>query len=205
MILYVHGKGGSADEAEHYRALFPGEDVVGLDYTAQTPWAAKEEFPRLYDSACKDRLPVTLIANSIGAYFAMTARSEQRIARAFFISPIVDMEKLITDRMTWANVSEPELRARGEIETAFGETLSWAYLSYVRAHPLRWTVPTHILYGENDPLTAQETVSRFASQIHATLTVMAGGEHWFHTEEQMQFLDDWIRKQDRRGTLGFVK
>ena len=34
---------------------------------------------------------------------------------------------------------------------------------------------------------------------------MAGGEHWFHTEEQMQFLDDWIRKQDRRGTLGFVK
>jgi len=21
---------------------------------------------------------------------------------------------------------------------------------------------------------------------------MDGGEHWFHTEEQMRFLDDWI-------------
>ena len=26
----------------------------------------------------------------------------------------------------------------------------------------------------------------------ATLTVMEGGEHWFHTEEQMDFLDRWI-------------
>ena len=30
----------------------------------------------------------------------------------------------------------------------------------------------------------------------AGLTDMAGGEHWFHTEEQMQFLDDWIRKNE---------
>ena len=27
----------------------------------------------------------------------------------------------------------------------------------------------------------------------ATLTVMEGGEHWFHTDEQMQFLNDWIK------------
>ncbi len=26
----------------------------------------------------------------------------------------------------------------------------------------------------------------------AELTVMPNGEHWFHTEEQMQFLDRWI-------------
>ena len=25
------------------------------------------------------------------------------------------------------------------------------------------------------------------------LTVTESGEHWFHTEEQMRFLDDWIR------------
>ncbi len=29
----------------------------------------------------------------------------------------------------------------------------------------------------------------------ATLTVMKGGEHWFHTEEEMNFLDEWIRSQ----------
>ena len=25
------------------------------------------------------------------------------------------------------------------------------------------------------------------------LTVMERGEHWFYTEKQMRFLDDWIR------------
>ncbi|SHK90194.1 hypothetical protein SAMN05216582_12334 [Selenomonas ruminantium] len=33
----------------------------------------------------------------------------------------------------------------------------------------------------------------FAEKHQAGLTVMEGGEHWFHTEEQMAFLDAWIR------------
>ena len=36
--------------------------------------------------------------------------------------------------------------------------------------------------------------SKFAKQVGAKLTVMKDGEHWFHTEEQMSFLDDWISK-----------
>ena len=28
LVVYVHGKGGSADEAEHYRPLFPGFEVI---------------------------------------------------------------------------------------------------------------------------------------------------------------------------------
>ena len=64
-----------------------------------------------------------------------------------FISPIVNMEKVITDMMAWANVTEEELCAKREIETSFGETLSWEYLCYVREHPVSWTIPTEILYG----------------------------------------------------------
>lgn len=45
LVLYVHGKGGSADEAAHYRPLFPNCRVVSLDYTAATPWEAEAEFP----------------------------------------------------------------------------------------------------------------------------------------------------------------
>ena len=89
MILYIHGKGGSAGEAEHYRTLFPGENVLGLDYSAQTPWEAKAEFPALFDSVCGENADVTLIANSIGAYYAMCSLPEKQIARAFFISPIM--------------------------------------------------------------------------------------------------------------------
>ena len=36
-ILYVHGKGGNAQEAEHYQKLFPADEVTGLDYQTCTP------------------------------------------------------------------------------------------------------------------------------------------------------------------------
>ena len=49
-----------------------------------------------------------------------------------------------------------------------------------------------ILYGDKDNLTSLETISAFAKQHDVELTVMPDGEHWFHTEEQMRFLDDWI-------------
>ena len=137
---------------------------------------------------------LNLIANSIGAFFSMNAGVDGLIQKAYFISPIVDMEKLIGDMMTWAKVTEAELKARGVIHTEFGEDLSWDYLSYIRSHPVRWTAPTKILYGGKDNLTSPETISRFAKTHNADLTVMEDGEHWFRTEEQMKFLDDWIRR-----------
>ena len=104
-------------------------------------------------------------------------------------------------------MTEPELAEKGEIATPFGETLSWRYLCYVREHPISWRylcyvrehpiswrVPTRILYGEKDNLTSMETISAFAARHGAELTVMPGGEHWFHTAEQMAFLDGWIKE-----------
>ena len=194
LIIYVHGKGGSAEEAEHYKTLFTGCDVEGFDYKAQTPWEANEEFASYFDSVSKGYDSVMLIANSIGAFFSMNALSDKRIDLALFISPIVNMERLIMDMMMWANVTEDELQRKKEIATEFGETLSWEYLSYVRKQPITWKITTHILYGEKDNLTAMKTVSEFANSVGATITVMEGGEHWFHTVEQMEFLDAWIKK-----------
>ena len=195
LVIYIHGKGGSAEEAEHYRALFAGYDVLGFDYKAAAPWEAEAEFAEYFDSVSAGYDTVTLAANSLGAYFAMLTLGGKNIDRAFFVSPVVDMEKLITDMITWAGVTEEKLREQKEIPTSFGETLSWEYLSYVREHPINWGIPTSILYGENDELTSYPTVAGFAAKTGAELTVMKNGEHWFHTDEEMEFLDNWLSRR----------
>ena len=191
-VLYIHGKGGSATESEHYQLLFPDSDMIGLDYHTFTPWETGKEIREAVADLKTRYKNIILIANSIGAFFSMNAGIEDMIQQAYFISPIVDMVQLITNMMTWANVTELELKSAGFIHTEFGEDLSWDYLCYVRSHPVSWYVPTHILYGSSDQLTSIDTISNFANEHHASLTIMDGGEHWFHTKEQLQFLDNWM-------------
>ena len=196
VVLFVHGRGGSATEADHYRKLFPGHEVVGFDYQAETPWDCINEFQTQADALLLESESIILVAHSIGAFFAMHALSEKQIHRAYFISPIVDMEKLISDMMLWANVTDQDLQEKKIIETSCGETLSWDYLSWVRAHPIKWNVATEILYGGQDNLTSRDTIDAFAKNHGANLTIMEDGEHWFHTEEQMTFLDEWLRNRN---------
>lgn len=85
-ILYIHGKGGSAAEAEHYKRLCPEYDVFGLDYQFSTPWETKPEIISGYESLKKCG-SVILVANSIGAFFAMNALTGRQIERALLISP----------------------------------------------------------------------------------------------------------------------
>ena len=192
-VLYIHGKGGSAAESEHYKTLFPDCDVIGLDYKTFTPWETGKEIHAAVENLKAEYDHIIMIANSIGAFFSMNAGIDTLIEKAYFISPIVDMEKLIADMMTWANVTEDELKSRGMIPTSFGEDLSWEYLCYVREHPIKWDCLTAILYGSRDNLTSYDAIRSFAEKHNANLTVMKDGEHWFHTEEQMKFLDSWIK------------
>ena len=193
LVIYIHGKGGSADEAKHYIPLFPECDVKGFDYKSETPRQAAEEFSRFFDEKSKGYDEVILIAVSIGAYFSLNSLSDKKITKAFFISPVADMEKLISDMMSAENVTEDELRIKREIPTGYGETLSWEYLSYVRSHPIKWDIPTHIIYGRNDELISFDTISSFADRINASLSVLENGVHWFHTDEQMAFIDETIK------------
>jgi hypothetical protein len=200
-VLYVHGKGGSAAECEHYKPLLPDCKVFGLDYRTFTPWETGAEIRAAVEKLKTEYDNIILIANSIGAFFSMSAGIGGMLSKAYFISPVVDMEKLICDMMRWANVTEEELRVKGVIRTDFGEELSWVYLRYVRDHPIQWRVLTNILYGSKDSLTSYETVRAFAEKHNAALTVMENGEHRFHTDEQMRFLDNWIRKEEQYAAI----
>lgn len=192
-VLYIHGKGGSCSEAEQYKKNCLGFDIFGVDYHDYFPWIAQKQIKSVYDQAHKEYNDIRIIAASIGAYFAMHTLQNCEIEKALFISPILDMERLICDMMSWANVSEQELREKGEISTEFGETLSWNYLCYVRENPIKWDIPTEILYAGKDNLTSLQTVDRFVRLHNANLTVMENGEHWFHTDEQIEFLDNWMK------------
>ena len=193
-VIYVHGKGGNAQEATHYAPLFPESEVLGFDYRAQTPWEAALEFPAFFKAHRKGDSRLLLIANSIGAYFSMLAFAGATIEKALFVSPIVDMERLICDMMQWAKVTPEQLCEKGEITTEFGQTLSWRYLCWVRQHPLDgWQIPTAILYAGQDTMTSRDTVTTFAQKHHAELTVYEPGEHWFHTPAQLDAMQTWER------------
>ena len=194
-VIYIHGKGGNAAEAEHYNLLFPSCNVIGLEYKSFTPWEAGMEIHAAVAELTAGYDRIILIANSIGVYLSMNADIERYVTHAFFISPIVDMEKLISAMMGLAGITESDLQKKGTIHTDFGEELSWEYLYYVREHPVSWNVPTDILYGSEDNLTSIDTMTAFAQAHHANLTIMDGGDHWFHTDEQMKFLDNWIREK----------
>lgn len=192
-IIYVHGKGGSYLEAERYKQSCVGFDIVGVDYDKYLPWDVDVKIKAVYDNLAKEYEHISILANSIGAYFAMHTLQNCAVEKALFISPILNMEKLIQDMMQWAHVTEKELCEKGEIPTDFGETLSWEYLSFVRKNPIEWDIPTEILYAEKDNLTSRATVDAFIAGHAANLTVFKNGEHWFHTDEQIAFLNKWMR------------
>ena len=204
VCLYIHGEGGNKEEAASAAAILcpHGFQVLGIDLPrhgarrecakAFVPWEMIPEMQDVLTYAKQRWQRVSLYAVSIGAYVSLLAFSDEQFEHCLFLSPVLDMVALIDKMMRWAAVSTEQLQAEKEIPTDFGETLSWRYLCYVREHPVSWRVPTRILYGARDNLTDMETISDFARKFRAELTVMLDGEHWFHTEEQLQFLNAWI-------------
>lgn len=138
--LYVHGKGGCKEEAADFAALAcpRGWQVLAADLPEHgarrgdgvplDPWHAAPELRALLGYAKGRWQHTALRCTSLGAWFSLLAFAGERLEQALFVSPVVDMEGLIRDMMGWAGVSEAQLEAAGELDTPFGETLSWPYL-----------------------------------------------------------------------------
>ena len=208
LFLYIHGKMGRKEEAAHLAEIvYPmGYQVLSIDLPGHgertgemerfVPWEVVPELQAVYANTQKRWKKISLYANSIGAYFSLLALRDAKLEKSLFVSPILDMEKLIRDMMCWAGVTQEQLKEAGEIPTAFGETLSWSYLTYAAEHRItEWDSPTAILYAGQDHLTPRGTVDNFAQRFSCTVMVMENGEHWFHTEEQLAVLDAWLRKE----------
>lgn len=137
---------------------------------------------------------ISLFANSVGAYFSLLAYREENLGHAWFLSPVVDMKRIIENMMTWFKVTEEQLEKEQSIETPMGQNLYWDYYCYVREHPIReWNIQTDILFGEKDEMCERETIEDFVKRFGAELEIVAEAEHYFHTPKQLQALGNWLQ------------
>lgn len=207
VYLFVHGQGGNKEEAESFAEIvsLKGFQVLSIDLPEHGerekgtnsfyPWIIVPELQKVWEYISKRWQHISIRTNSIGAWYSMLAFSDNDIERSLFVSPILDMEHLIHNMMQWAGVTEDELSAKKTIQTDFGQTLSWKYLFYAKEHAItQWNCDTRILYADKDNLTERCVADSFADHFHCALTVMENGEHWFHTEEQLSFLNIWERE-----------
>lgn len=204
VCLFLHGQSGHKEEGERFAQIAnpKGWQVVAIDLPQHgqrqggaepfLPWVVVPELEQVWQELQGRWKRIALRANSIGAWLAMLALAGKPVDTCLFVSPVVDMENLIQTMMTWAGVTEERLEREREIPTDFGQTLSWDYLKYVRQHPVHaLSAHTNILYGDQDKLVPQPVVECFARAEGAHLTVYPGGEHWFHTPEQMKVMGTW--------------
>ena len=203
VYLYLHGKNGCKEEAERFAAAAceAGWQVLAIDLPEHgarknspeqlLPWVVVPELQAVYARMKPVWAHIRLYGVGIGAWLAMQALQADVPEKTLLVSPVVDMEALITNMMQYAHVTEEQLRRVGEIPTDLGETLSWPYLCWVREHPLNWHGRTQVLYGDQDALTSRTMIERFRQESGAHLTIMEGGEHWFHTPVQMAVLQTW--------------
>ena len=204
VCLFLHGQSGHKEEGERFAQIAnpKGWQAVAIDLPQHgqrqggaepfLPWVVVPELEQVWQELQGRWKRIALRANSIGAWLAMLALAGKPVDTCLFVSPVVDMENLIQTMMTWAGVTEERLEREREIPTDFGQTLSWDYLKYVRQHPVHaLSAHTNILYGDQDNLVPQPVVECFARAEGAHLTVYPGGEHWFHTPEQMKVMGTW--------------
>lgn len=205
LFLAVHGDmSHKTDEAIQIlaeQAVEKGHQVLSFDLPEH---GDRKTEPRLCDArncvedlaAVMDRAHIlsdriSLFGCSMGAFFSMLAYEREPIEQALFLSPVVDMVRIIRNMMSWFDVSEERLEREREIATPV-KTLYWDYYQYVLARPVRWDKPTALLYGAKDNLCERDYVVAFADRTGSDMTVLEGGEHFFHTEEQLAFLRRWL-------------
>ena len=207
VYIFVHGKMSSKEDAQGFAKIATQKGFQVLSFDLPEHGERKnEDYPCMAWNGVHDLgiignyvrrgwNEIYIYGSSIGAYFCLLAYKDYPIKKCLFLSPILDMERLIQNMMKWADVNEHMLKEQGEIPTPTGETLYWDYYCYVRENPIvKWDIPTVILYGAEDNLTEREIVETFTNRFDCDLTILEGGEHWFHTEWQLAFLNEWFNK-----------
>lgn len=195
VVVYIHGLHGSYKEAEDYSFLSDEYDVVGLDYKNANPWELKDTIRDEFKKLTENYKEVTVIAYSIGAFYAYEYLSDFKIKQAFFISPVADMFQILLNMMIENGITTTKLEEEKEIKLDNGQVLSYDFYKYLENYEDHWKVPTEVLYGSKDQLVYIENIATFLERHPlAKLTIMSEAPHYFHTVKQKKFIKDWITR-----------
>lgn len=159
-----------------------------------TPQNCISDLLAVYAYAEKTANEISLFACSLGAYFSLLAYGGKSIHSAWFLSPVVDMEKLISGMMAGFGVSEEKLKRERRVELPIGEVLDWDYYTFVRENPvlLNWGESVSILHSLNDEISPCHDIKIFAKTHLAALVIDETGEHFYHTESQLKTVENWL-------------
>lgn len=196
VVIYIHGLHGSFKEAEDYKYI-DNYDVIGLDYDDGNPWEVGPIIKTKFEKLIKPYKEVVVVANSIGAFYTYEYLSEFNIKHAFFISPIASMAKILFDYIWTGKVNKEELKEKKFITLEDGTVFSYDFYKKYSSNDYhaKWDVSTDILYGKADNLVYIENIADFLSAHPNTkLTIKSGSEHYFHTDEEKEFIKNWILK-----------
>lgn len=157
-----------------------------------------EDLKQIIEYAKLNYDEINLWGCSMGAYFSLLAYKDENIKQCLFLSPVVNMKIIIDNMMLWSNTTESELEEKKEIKTDFGQTLYWDYYEYVKNNPIsNWDKKTYVLYGSQDNMQNENIIKNFAEKINCNLSIFQNGEHYFHTEEQLEYYKKWLSSSIR--------
>lgn len=208
LYIFIHGQGGQKEDAFLFAELASNHNyqVLSIDLpehgerksesTKFTPWDIVPELLEVFSYAQVYWKDISILANSIGAWFSLLAFKNEHIKNCIFISPLLDMAPIIKNMMQFDKISEKELYDKKFITTSFGQELSLDYFMYTKNNPIKkWPFPTDILYPENDHIVDYIIVDTFSKKFKSNVTIAKNFEHWFHTEEQLSFLKNWLSQK----------
>lgn len=207
IYLYVHGKMGCKEEAIKFADVvcemgwqvlsfdFPGHGERRRSRKGFRPQKILSEINSVWDFAEGKWKSIALCATGIGAWLSMLALKNQPVRKALFVSPVLDMHRMIKNMMQIEGITIEELRSNVRTSKRFGELLSWDFFQFVERKPiLNWNCPTEILYSGDNRLIEEKTVCEFCHRFRCGLTTMENGDHWLHTNSQLKFLEKWVQQ-----------
>ena len=138
---------------------------------------------------------ISLGACSLGAYYSLLAYADVPIQNCILLSPVVDLIELTNGMLDNDKKTLDDLRKNPILVLSDGMVVKLQDYEYLIQHPIiNWNIPTSILYGLHDALIPITSIQSFSLKYNCEVIYSKHSEHYFHTEDDMIQVKNWINQ-----------